>query len=75
MNSKSELEELLNKAISSFRFEYVGGGYFRDKTVPKGTKADTLHGNEVLEEFCSEVIKHYSASQASAQEETQGSNV
>ena len=59
MNSKSELEDFLNKVRSSFRFEYVGGGYFRDRTVPKGTRADTLHGSEVLDEFCAEVIKQY----------------
>jgi hypothetical protein len=49
--SKSEFENLLNKVRSSFRFEYVGGGYFRDKNVPEGIKADILHGSEILKNF------------------------
>ncbi|HTY88681.1 MAG TPA: hypothetical protein VMB80_14535 [Candidatus Acidoferrum sp.] len=60
--SKSEFENFLNKARAGFRFEYVGGGYFRDKNVPIGIKADTLHGTEILDEFCSELIKQYSPS-------------
>jgi hypothetical protein len=60
--SKGELENLLNKVRSDFRFEYVGGGYFRDKNVPQGTRADILHGSQVLDEFCSELIKQYSPS-------------
>jgi hypothetical protein len=60
--SKSEFENLLNRVKSSFRFEYIGGGYFRDKNVPKGMKADTVHGSEILDEFCSELIRQYSAS-------------
>jgi hypothetical protein len=68
--SKSEFENFLNKVKSSFRFEYVGGGYFRDKNVPKGIKTDTLHGSEILDEFCSELIKQYSPPRASALEET-----
>ncbi len=59
--SKSELKELLNKVRSGFRFEYVGGGYFRDKTVPKGISAEILHGGEILDEFCSELMRQYSA--------------
>ena len=58
---KSEFQDLVNKVRSNFRFEYVGGGYFRDKTVPKGIKADTVHGTEILAEFCSELIKQYDA--------------
>lgn len=57
MNSQTELANLVNQVRASFRFEYIGGGYFRDKNVPKGTNADTLHGTEVLDEFCSELIK------------------
>jgi hypothetical protein len=56
---KSDFENLLNRVKSNFRFEYVGGGYFRDKNVPQGTKADILHGTEILDEFCSELIKQY----------------
>jgi len=60
MNSVNELDNLLEKVKSNFRFEYVGGGYFRDKKVAKGVKADILHGSEVLDEFCSEVVRQYS---------------
>ncbi len=55
--SRGDLEKLLKEVKSNFRFEYVGGGYFRDKTVPQGMKADILHGSEILEEFCSELMK------------------
>lgn len=34
--------------LNDFPFVYIGGGYFRDKRVKKGNKAETLHGNEVL---------------------------
>ncbi len=67
---KSEFEDFLKKVESSFRFEYVGGGYFRDKSVPKGITADTVHGSEILDEFCSELIKQYSPSRASALEQS-----
>ncbi len=59
-DSKAEFEDFLRKVRSEFRFEYVGGGYFRDKNVPNGVKADMVHGNEILEEFCSELIEQYS---------------
>jgi hypothetical protein len=68
---ESDFKNLLKKVKSSFRFEYVGGGYFRDKNVPKGMSADTLHGSEILDEFCSELIKQYAPSRASALEESQ----
>ena len=32
-------------------FTYVGGGHFRDKSVPKGEIAATLHGNEIVKHF------------------------
>lgn len=35
--------------MKDFPFEYVGGGYFRDKTIPKGTSAPTLHGMQIVE--------------------------
>lgn len=35
--------------LSEFPFEYVGGGYFRRKGVPKGEVADMLHGQQVVE--------------------------
>lgn len=31
-----------------FPYEYVGGGYFRLKSVPRGKPAPLLHGNEVV---------------------------
>jgi hypothetical protein len=60
----ADFEKFLEDIKSSFRFEYVGGGYFRDKRVPQGTKADVLHGSEILDEFCAEVIKRYSQSRS-----------
>lgn len=33
----------------AFPFEYVGGGYFRKKGIPKGTKAPILHGQQAIE--------------------------
>ncbi len=32
-----------------FPYEYVGGGYFRRKGVPKGTQAETLHGQQAID--------------------------
>ena len=32
-----------------FPFEYVGGGYFRKKGVPKGKSAEILHGMDAIE--------------------------
>lgn len=32
-----------------FPFEYQGGGYFRRKGVPKGEKAEMLHGEQVVD--------------------------
>jgi hypothetical protein len=60
--AKDELENLLKKAKSNFKFEYVGGGYFRDNSVPKGIKAETLHGSEILDKFCAELIQQCSPS-------------
>ena len=41
--------------IDEFPFEYKGGGYWRHKGVPKGDKAEILHGEQVLEEFLDHV--------------------
>ena len=49
--------ELIERTREDFRFKYVGGGYFRDKTIPKGEKADVRHGEEIIDEFCQELIK------------------
>jgi hypothetical protein len=38
-------------------FPATGGGYFRDKSIPKGKKADVRHGEEIIDEFCQELIK------------------
>lgn len=42
---------IIHAALASFRFKYEGGGCFRDRTVPRGKKADVVHGDEVLEAF------------------------
>jgi hypothetical protein len=39
-----------------FPFEYVGGGYFREKGVPKGQSAKILHGMEAIK-FVVEAMK------------------
>jgi hypothetical protein len=58
MNSNAQtLMELIERTREEFRFKYVGGGYFRDKNTPQGKKADVRHGEEVIEEFCQELIK------------------
>jgi len=31
-----------------FPFDYVGGGYFRKKKVPKGKTATILHGEQAV---------------------------
>jgi hypothetical protein len=38
-----------------FPYEYVGGGYFRRKGVPKGEPAETLHGAQAVEYAYSEI--------------------
>lgn len=43
-------KDLLDK-LESFPFGYVGGGYFRDKRIPKGDKAEVLHGDELLKQL------------------------
>lgn len=47
----------IEKAAESFNFEYVSGGYFRDKTVPKGTPAVMFHGNAALRELVRHIIE------------------
>lgn len=32
-----------------FPFEYMGGGYFRQKGIKKGDQAPTLHGKQVAQ--------------------------
>jgi hypothetical protein len=57
MNSR-DITDLIERTREDFRFKYVGGGYFRDKNIPKGEKADVRHGEEIIDEFCQELIKH-----------------
>ena len=51
------LLELIERTREDFRFKYLGGGYFRDKNIPEGKKADVRHGEEIIDEFCEELIK------------------
>ena len=41
MDGSMELKDL-------FPYEYSGGGYFREKGVPKGKTAEILHGMEAI---------------------------
>ncbi len=43
MHTTGESDERL-----PFPYEYVGGGHYRDSRVPKGTPADTLHGDQIV---------------------------
>jgi hypothetical protein len=58
MNAEQMLVEKLNEFKKQFRYKYVGGGYFRDMTVPKGTTADTKHGDEIINKFFDDLVKH-----------------
>lgn len=37
--------------MSEPEYTYAGGGYFREKSVPKGEVGKMLHGNEVINHF------------------------
>jgi hypothetical protein len=50
-------QEQLESLEKCFEFKYVGGGYFRDNTVPKGKTAPLLHGDEVVREVFKRVKK------------------
>ena len=52
-----DLMQLIERTREGFRFKYVGGGYFRDKNIPQGEKADVKHGEEIIGEFCQELIE------------------
>ncbi len=41
-----------------FPFEYVGGGYFRRKGVPKNVSAEIIHGQEAIKRVY-EWVKRY----------------
>lgn len=51
------LRQLIEKTRKDFRFKYVGGGYFRDKNVQTGDKAEVRHGEEIIDEFCRELTR------------------
>jgi hypothetical protein len=58
MNAKTQdLMDLIARTRQDFRFKYVGGGYFKDKHIPRGEKAEVRHGEEILDEFCQELIR------------------
>jgi hypothetical protein len=52
-----DYEKIVELAVTKFRFKYIGGGYFRDKTVPAGKKAEILHGDEAIEAFSKVLIE------------------
>ncbi len=52
-----KLAELIERTRKDFRFKYVGGGYFRDKNIPEGERAELRHGEEIIEEFCEELMR------------------
>ena len=52
-----KLMELIERTREDFRFKYLGGGYFRDKNIPSGKKAEVRHGEEIIDEFCQELIE------------------
>ena len=60
MISEDRLVQELNKFREQFKYKYVGGGYFRDKTVPAGTNADMQHGDEVISRFCDDFVQYLS---------------
>ena len=58
MNTNTQdLMELIERTKKDFRFKYVGGGFFRDKNIPQGKTAEVRHGEEIIDEFCQELIK------------------
>ena len=67
MNTNARnLMELVERTREDFRIKYVGGGYFRDKNIPTGEKADVRHGEEIIDEFCRELIKRITNSTSPA---------
>ncbi len=59
MNANTEmLMELMEGTREDFQFNYVGGAYFGDKNISMGKKAEVRHGEEIIDEFCEELIKH-----------------
>jgi len=58
MNPENKLVQELNKFRQQFKYKYVGGGYFRDMSIPKGTNADIKHGDEIISKFCEDFAKY-----------------
>jgi 2-C-methyl-D-erythritol 4-phosphate cytidylyltransferase len=52
MNADDKLVQKLNTFRKQFKYKYVGGGYFRDNSVPKGINAEMQHGDEIINKFC-----------------------
>jgi len=50
-------EQQLREAFASFAFEYVGGGYFRTKGIPKGISAPMLHGETIIKALLDHIIQ------------------
>ena len=46
----------MNTLLKTFPYEYVGGGYFRLKGVPKNTSAPIIHGEKIMQEFLLHII-------------------
>ena len=40
--TKEELRVLIETVLREFRFKYVGGGYYRDKNIQKGKRAEVI---------------------------------
>lgn len=51
-----EIKNIVSVAAKSFKFQYVGGGYFRDSTIRKGVKAECFHGEEILIVFADHIL-------------------
>ncbi len=67
MNTEDRLVQKLNEFRKQFKYKYVGGGYFRDNSVPKGINADMRHGDEVINQFCDDFVKYLSVASAREQ--------
>jgi len=60
MDAEDRVIQELKKFREQFKYKYVGGGYFRDNTVPKGISADMQHGDEIISKFCEDFLKYLS---------------
>jgi hypothetical protein len=66
MNAGDKLIQELEKFRARFDYRYVGGGYFRDMSVPRGINADIKHGDEIINKFCEDFIKYLSEAASGA---------